>query len=129
MGVSLVRVGDSRERVGDSRERGRGRGQGVSAINGHWPPSPTDTEETKTNKHALRPLLLLREKKTTLPPFCFEEQKTHTIAAISAGEQTIAAISAAIGEQRLIKHSIASQRGIHSVACKTLQEEKRSTLA
>ena len=89
MGVSLVRVGDSRERVGDSRERGRGRGQGVSAINGHWPPSPTDTEETKTNKHALRPLLLLREKKTTLPPFCFEEQKTHTIAAISAGEQRL----------------------------------------
>ena len=75
MGVSLVRVGDS-------RERGRGRGQGV-------PPSPTDTGETKTNKHALQPFLLLREKKTTLPPFCFEEQKTQTIAAISAGEQRL----------------------------------------
>ena len=109
MGVSLVRVRDS-------RVRGRGLGQGVPAINGRRPPSPTDTEETKTNKHALRPLLLLQEKKTTLPPFCFKEQK-----------QTIAAIS--VGEQRLIKHSIASQRGIHSVACKTLQEEKRSTLA
>ena len=122
MGVSLVRVGDSRERVGDSRERGRGRGQGVSAINGHWPPSPTNTGERKTNKHALQPFLLLREKKTTLTPLCFEEQKTHTIAAISAGEhrlitlsppfcfeeqkQTIAAIS--VGEQRHISHSIAS---------------------
>ena len=111
-------MGVSRVRVGDSRVRGRGRGQGVSAINGHWPPSPTNTGETKTNKHALPPFLLLREKKTTLPPFCFEEQKTQTIAAISA-----------VGEQRFIKHSIASQRGIHSVACKTLQEEKRSTLA
>ena len=87
----------SRVRVGDSRVRGRGRGQGVSAFNGrsstafaalapfphkHW-----------GNKHALPPFLLLREKKTTLPPFCFEEQKTQTIAAISA-----------VGEQRLIKH-------------------------
>ena len=49
MGVSLVRVGDS-------RVRGRGRGQGVPAINGHWPPSPTDTGETKTYN--------------TTPPFC-----------------------------------------------------------
>ena len=106
MGVSLVRVGDS-------RERGRGRGQGVSAIMAAGPLPP---QTLGTNKHALLPLLLLREKKTTLPPFCFKEQK-----------QTIAAIS--VGEQRLIKHSIASQRGIHSVACKTLQEEKRSTLA
>ena len=79
MGVSLVGGGGS-------RERGRGRGQGVSAINGRRPPSPTDTEETKTNKHALPPLLPLQEKKTTLPPFCFKEQK-QTIAAISVGEQ------------------------------------------
>ena len=70
-------MGVSRVRVGDSRVRGRGRGQGV-------PPSPTNTGGTKTNKHALPPFLLLREKKTTLPPFCFEEQKTQTIAAISA---------------------------------------------
>ena len=48
MGVSLVRVGDS-------RERGRGRGQGV-------PPSPTNTGETKTNKHALPPFLLRENK-------------------------------------------------------------------
>ena len=110
-------------RVGDSRERGRGRGQGV-------PPSPTNTGETKTSKHALRPFLLLREKKTTLPPFCFKEQK-QTIAAISVGEQRFITHRRhfAVGEQRHISHSIASQRGIHSVACKTLQEEKRSTLA
>ena len=72
-------MGVSRVRVGDSRVRGRGRGQGVSAINGrsstafaalapfphkHW-----------GNKHALPPFLLLREKNTTLPPFCFRRTK------------------------------------------------------
>ena len=93
-------MGVSRVRVGDSRVRGRGRGQGV-------PPSPTNTGGTKTNKHALPPFLLLREKKTTLPPFCFEEQKTQTIATISAvGEQRLIKHRRhfAVGEQRFIKH-------------------------
>ena len=68
--------------VGDSRVRDRGRGQGVSAISGRIStafaadaPFPTNTGGTKTNKHALPPFLLLREKKTTPSPFFFLENK------------------------------------------------------
>ena len=93
-------MGVSRVRVGDSRVRDRGRGQGV-------PPSPTNTGGTKTNKHALPPFLLLREKKTTLPPFCFEEQKTQNIAAMKKTTLPPFCRHFAVGEQRLIKHSIA----------------------
>ena len=127
-------MGVSRVRVGDSRVRGRGRGQGVSAINGRIStafaavaPSP---HKHWGNKHALPPFLLLREKKTTLPPFCFEEQKTQTIAAISAvGEQRFIKHRRhfAVGEQRFIKHRRHFAVGVADRTCKTLQEQ--STLA
>ena len=72
----MVEVGVSLVRVGDSRVRGRGLGQGVPAINGRsstafagLAPSPKNTGEINM---LFRHLCL---KKTTLPPFCFEEQR------------------------------------------------------
>ena len=88
-------------------DRGRG-GAGVFAtVFAAVAPSPTNTGGTKTNKHTLPPFLLLREKNTTLPPFCCGEQRLkkhrrHFCSLWEKKQTCIAAIPA--GEQSLIKH-------------------------
>ena len=110
-------------RVGDSRVRGRGRGQVCRPLMATWPPSPTDTGETKTNKHALRPFLLLTGEKDNTAAilfrgtkdsyyrrhFCWRTKTYNTQRRHFAGEHRLINYLRhfAVGEQRHISHSIA----------------------